>query len=170
MTSLGETALRDLPSDAKKESGVDVDVDQFLAELSNAAASGATDLPSAAIPANTTAKQQIDKTVIANTVPDAQPYIEKPLVHLPSRPVVAQPELRDDSTDSFDILTLPVLSGLLFILVQQPLVRKQLISLVPSSVGKDGDLSFGGLLLTGGAIASIVYGVQEYVLGRSTSR
>lgn len=164
MTSLGETALSDLPSETKKGTDVSVDVDQFLAELSNAAASGATDLPSADIPANTTTKHHIDPQVVTHPVPTVQSHVQQALVPPPPQPVV------QGSTETMDVWTLPVLSGLLFVLVQQPSVRKQLVSLAPSAVGKDGNLSIQGLILIGGAITGIVYGVQEYVLDRSTSQ
>jgi len=122
-------------------------MNDFVSGIQAAAASGALGLPSRDIP-----QQQTHLTQDAVTTPNYVPkgpddYILK---HQTQEEIinqhVAKETRRENIDDIYNELQSPILVGTLYFVFQLPVVRKQMMKLLPSIFLKDGNLNLSGYI------------------------
>lgn len=136
-------------------------MNELVAGIQQASASGATQLPSRDIPMDQSGITQ-DPAVQPNFVPEH-----------PNDDYIADSENMDDymlnnikknnREDSLEVLLenmqVPILLGLLYFLFQLPVVRSSVHKYMPSLFGKDGNQNLGGYLFF-----SVLFALSYFVI------
>jgi hypothetical protein len=130
---------------------------QLTSVLKEAAASGATVLPSRDIPQQTISRQQ-DINVKPDYVPSSETndYIGD---ILNKERIIQDNQKKLNQADNMDYiyqnLQLPVLVGVIYFLFQLPVVRKNLLTFLPNLFNKDGNPKLSGYVFNSIMFASL---------------
>ena len=115
--------------------------------LKDAAASGATVLPSRDIPTNTLSMQQ-DSITKPNYVPNNEEnrdYIGNIIDHEQD---IQENQRKQNHSDNMDYvyqqLQIPILVGIIYFLFQLPVIRKHMLVFLPNLFNKDGNPNLSG--------------------------
>lgn len=135
----------------------------FNSIIKDAAAVGATDLPSRDIPQNTISLQQ-DEQIKPNFIPEkGNDYIGD---ILNKEKILKENEKKQNQFDNIDYIyqqiQIPILVTLLYFIFQLPVVRKQILVFLPSLFNKDGNPNFYGYIFN-----SIIFGFTYFLLLKS---
>lgn len=130
---------------------------QLTSVLKEAAASGATVLPSRDIPQQTLLRQQDD-----NIKPDYVPKSESNDYIgdiLNKERIIQNNQQKQNHADNMDYIyqniQLPVLVGVIYFLFQLPVVRKNLLTFLPNLFNKDGNPKLSGYVFNSIMFASL---------------
>lgn len=120
---------------------------QLNSVLKEAAASGATVLPSRDIPQNTLPLQQ-DQQIKPNFVPNTDSdYIGN---ILDKEKLLQENQKKQNQSDNMDYiyqqLQIPILVGIIYFLFQLPVIRKYVIAFLPNLFNKDGSPNLSGYI------------------------
>ena len=130
---------------------------QLTTVLKEAQSSGATALQSRDIPQQTL-HMQSDYQTKPDYVPDSKTndYIGN---ILDKEKIILEQKQRQNHSDNLDYLyqqlQLPVLVGILYFLIQLPIVRKNLLTFLPNIFNKDGSPKLSGYIFNSVAFAFI---------------
>ena len=115
--------------------------------LKDAAASGATVLPSRDIPTNTLSMQQ-DHTTKPNYVPNKEENNDYIGNILDRERIIQENQKKLNYSDNMDYiyqqLQIPILVGIIYFLFQLPVVRKNMLAFLPNLFNKDGNPNLSG--------------------------
>jgi hypothetical protein len=141
-----------------------LDQNEFVKSLQQAAASGSTALPSRDIPIDKTTITQ-DKQTKPNFVPEGpSDYITE---HQTSDEIIRQNAKVQQQQDQFDAIyteiSLPLLIAVLYFMYQLPAVRKMFLTTMPMCYGKSGDINLSGRLVNCLLFGAIIYGSSKLV-------
>jgi len=141
-----------------------LDQNEFVKGLQQAAASGATSLPSRDIPIDKTQITQ-DQQTKPNFVPEGpSDYITE---HQTSAEIIKQNAKVQQQQDQFDAIyteiSLPLLITVLYFMYQLPVVRKMFLSTLPMCYGKSGDINLTGRLINSLLFGAVIYGSSKLV-------
>lgn len=75
-----------------------------------------------------------------------------------------QQKVEADNNNIYDELQLPVFAGILFFLFQLPFVRKSLFNYLPMLFINENQPKLTGFMVTSVLFASIIYGLNKYVI------
>ena len=122
-------------------------MNEFVSGIQAAAASGALGLPSRDIPQQQTHITQ-DATTQPNYVPQGpDDYILK---HQTQEEIIQQhtskEKHRENTENIYDELQTPILVGTLYFVFQLPIVKKQMMRVLPTIFLKDGNLNLSGYI------------------------
>ena len=142
----------------------ELDQNELIKGIQQAAASGATALPSRDIPIDKTQITQ-DQQTKPNYVPDGpSDYITE---HQTSAEIIKQNAKVQQQQDQFDAIyteiSLPLLIAVLYFMYQLPAVRKMFLSTLPMCYGKSGDINLSGRLVNCLLFGAIIYGSNKLV-------
>ena len=130
---------------------------QLTSVLKDAAASGATVLPSRDIPQQTLLRQQ-DDHIKPGFVPGASESNDYIGNILNKEKVLQDNQRKQNHADNMDYiyqsLQLPVLVGVVYFLFQLPVVRKNLLTFLPNLFNKDGSAKLSGYIFNSIMFAS----------------
>ena len=119
---------------------------ELTSVLKEAAAVGATVLPSRDIPQTTLPTQQ-DQSVKPNYVPkdDEKDYIGN---IIDREKIIQENQRKQNQSDNMDYiytqLQIPLIVGILYFLFQLPIIRKRMFAFLPSLFYKDGNPNLSG--------------------------
>ena len=119
---------------------------ELTSALKEAAAVGATVLPSRDIPQTTLPTQQ-DQSVKPNYVPkdDEKDYIGN---IIDREKIIQENQRKQNQSDNMDYiytqLQIPLIVGILYFLFQLPIIRKRMFAFLPSLFNKDGNPNLSG--------------------------
>lgn len=119
---------------------------ELTSALKEAAAVGATVLPSRDIPQTTLPTQQ-DQSVKPNYVPkdDEKDYIGN---IIDREKIIQENQRKQNQSDNMDYiytqLQIPLIVGILYFLFQLPIIRKRMFAFLPSLFYKDGNPNLSG--------------------------
>ena len=141
-----------------------LDQNEFVKSLQQAAASGSTALPSRDIPIDKANIVQ-DKQTKPNFVPEGpSDYITE---HQTSDEIIRQNAKVQQQQDQFDAIyteiSLPLLIAVLYFMYQLPAVRKLFLNTLPMCYGKSGDINLTGRLINCLLFGAIIYGSSKLV-------
>tara|TARA_B100000902_G_scaffold399781_1_gene472507 strand:+ start:2678 stop:3265 length:588 start_codon:yes stop_codon:yes gene_type:complete len=141
-----------------------LDENELIKGIQQAAASGATSLPSRDIPIDKTQITQ-DQQTKPNYVPEGpSDYITE---HQTSAEIIKQNAKVQQQQDQFDAIyteiSLPLLIAVLYFMYQLPAVRKTFLSALPMCYGKSGDINLSGRLVNCLLFGAIIYGSNKLV-------
>jgi hypothetical protein len=117
-------------------------------------------LPSRDIPQNTNQIQQ-DNRVRVNYIPEAEAkYIE----NMETRETIIsshqEKEASSNKTDElYEQIQMPILIGIIYFIFQLPIIRKNMLTFIPSLFNKDGNPNLSGYIFN-----SVVFGLLYYVM------
>ena len=142
----------------------ELDQNELIKGIQQAAASGATALPSRDIPIDKTQITQ-DQQTKPNYVPEGpSDYITE---HQTSAEIIkqnAKVQLQQDQFDAiYTEISLPLLIAVLYFMYQLPAVRKMFLSTLPMCYGKSGDINLSGRLVNCLLFGAIIYGSNKLV-------
>ena len=141
-----------------------LDQNEFVKGLQQAASTGSTSLPSRDIPIDKTTITQ-DKQTKPNFVPEGpSDYITE---HQTSDEIIRQNSKVQQQQDQFDAIyseiSLPLLIAVLYFIYQLPAVRKMFLNTMPMCYGKSGDINLSGRLVNCILFGAIIYGSSKLV-------
>tara|TARA_A100001011_G_scaffold128044_1_gene135079 strand:- start:9813 stop:10409 length:597 start_codon:yes stop_codon:yes gene_type:complete len=141
-----------------------LDQNEFVKGLQQAASTGSTSLPSRDIPIDKTTITQ-DKQTKPNFVPEGpSDYITE---HQTSDEIIRQNSKVQQQQDQFDAIyseiSLPLLIAVLYFIYQLPAVRKMFLNTMPMCYGKSGDINLSGRLVNCILFGAIIYGFSKLV-------
>ncbi|MAV56948.1 MAG: hypothetical protein CMI79_05420 [Candidatus Pelagibacter sp.] len=141
-----------------------LDQNEFVKGLQQAASTGSTSLPSRDIPIDKTTITQ-DKQTKPNFVPEGpSDYITE---HQTSDEIIRQNSKVQQQQDQFDAIyseiSLPLLIAVLYFMYQLPAVRKMFLNTMPMCYGKSGDINLSGRLVNCILFGAIIYGFSKLV-------
>ncbi len=141
-----------------------LDQNEFVKGLQQAASTGSTSLPSRDIPIDKTTITQ-DKQTKPNFVPEGpSDYITE---HQTSDEIIRQNSKVQQQQDQFDAIyseiSLPLLIAVLYFMYQLPAVRKMFLNTMPMCYGKSGDINLSGRLVNCILFGAIIYGSSKLV-------
>lgn len=119
---------------------------ELTSALKEAAAVGATVLPSRDIPQTTLPTQQ-DQSVKPNYIPkdDEKDYIGN---IIDREKIIQENQRKQNQSDNIDYiytqLQIPLIVGILYFLFQLPIIRKRMFAFLPSLFYKDGNPNLSG--------------------------
>jgi hypothetical protein len=141
-------------------------VSNFMSDLHEAAAAGATDLPSRDIPMDT---QQItqDEQIKPNYIPPPknENYIENDLDFQSLIQQAGDKKKESDSMENvYDEIQTPLFIMVLFFMFNMPFMQKQLLNIMPSFFRNDGHPKLSGYI-----VKTLIFGSTYYGLSKISS-
>ncbi len=138
-------------------------MNEVITGIQQASASGGLELPSRDIPLNTV--HFADEAIQPNYIPqkEQEDYIQNTDTE---QEILARSMKNKNSRDSLEILydefQIPIIIGLLYFIIQLPVVRNKMSTLIPSLFNKDGNPNLSGYIFN-----SAFFGVLYYVIYKS---
>ena len=130
--------------------------------MKDAAASGATVLPSRDIPTNTLSMQQ-DHITKPNYVPNNEANSDYIGNILDRERIIQENQKKQNHSDNMDYiyqqLQIPILVGIIYFLFQLPVVRKNMFVFLPNLFNKDGNPNLSGYVFN-----SIIFALLYTIL------
>ena len=130
---------------------------QLSSSLREASAAGATVLPSRDIP-QSTLKIQHDDSIKPNFIPEnnSNDYIGS---ILDRERIIQENNKKQNQSDNIDYIysqiQMPIVVGIIYFLFQLPILRKQLLTFLPSLFNKDGNPNLSGYIFNSVMFASL---------------
>lgn len=131
---------------------------QLSSSLREASAAGATVLPSRDIPQSTLQIQQ-DDAIKPNFIPkdSSNDYIGN---ILDRERIIQENNKKQNQSDNIDYIyqqiQIPIIVGIIYFLFQLPILRKQLLTFLPSLFNKDGNPKLSGYIFNS-ALFALLY-------------
>jgi hypothetical protein len=138
-------------------------MNEVITGIQQASVTGGLELPSRDIPLNTV--HFADEATQPNYIPqkEQEDYIQNIDTE---QEILARSMKNRNSRDSLEILydefQIPIIIGLLYFILQLPVVRNKMFSVVPSLFNKDGNPNLSGYIFN-----SVFFGVLYYVISKS---
>jgi len=141
-------------------------ISQIVTGLQQASSSGATQLPSRAIPMATT-EHHTDPQIQPNYVPKTETHIDYINDQEQTNDMINEYNKNYNKQNSLDDMyneiQTPLLLAILYFLFQLPFFRKFLLGYLPILFSNDGNFNMNGFMFT-----SILFGMLYYTLNKIT--
>lgn len=140
-------------------------MNEVITGIQQANASGALDLPSRDIPTNTV--HFADEATQPNYIPEKeqQDYIENTDTE---QEIMARRMKYNNSRDSLEILydefQIPIIIGLLYFIIQLPVVKSKILTIIPSLFNSDGNPNLSGYIFNSCFFAILYYVISKALL------